>query len=60
MADSSEIINNDKKNLSNLMAIEALGGDIKAAIASAKASMNKEDVDAVTAEIEAYKRSIGK
>ena len=60
MADISEIRDTKKTNLSALMTIDVLGGDIKAAIANAKASMQKEDIEDVVAEIEEYKRSIGK
>ena len=57
MANQSEIRNNDKKNLSSLIAVKKLGGTIDDAIVQAKASMEKEDVAAVESEFEAWKKN---
>jgi hypothetical protein len=51
MAHSAEIRDTDKKNLTSLLMVEVLGGDLHDAIVQAKAPMNPEDVEAVEKEI---------
>ena len=57
MANSAEITNNDKKNLSSLLMVKELGGDLDAAIFQARASMSKEDIADVLHEFEQWKKN---
>jgi len=57
MAHSAEIRDNDKKNLTSLLMVELLGGDLQDAITQARAPMNPEDIAAVLQEIEARKKA---
>ena len=57
MANSSEIRNTQKTNLSALYMLKVLGGDLEAAIAQARASMEKEDVEAVMSELKKWEES---
>jgi hypothetical protein len=57
MSHSTEIRDNDKKNLTSLLMVEALGGNLQDAIAQARAPMPPEDVEAVVREIEARKKA---
>lgn len=60
MAHSAEIRDNDKKNLTSLLVVEALGGDLHDAIIQAKAPMNPEDVAAVEKEIDELRKKKAK
>ncbi|MCL1865800.1 MAG: hypothetical protein FWF82_00140 [Oscillospiraceae bacterium] len=57
MANSSEIRNTQKTNLSALYMLKVLGEDLDAAIAQARASMEKEDVEAVMSELKKWEES---
>ena len=56
MANRAEIQDDNKRSLGELLMVEALGGDLKAAIALKKSAMSKEEVAAVVAEIEEWKK----
>jgi len=57
MANQAEIKDDNKRSLGELLMVEALGGDLQAAIALKKSAMSKEDIAAVTSEIEEWKNS---
>jgi len=52
MANKAEIQDDNKRSLGELLMVEALGGDLSAAIALKKSAMSKEEIAAVVAEIE--------
>ncbi|MCL2035912.1 MAG: hypothetical protein FWG83_00805 [Oscillospiraceae bacterium] len=54
MANSSEIRDTKKSNLSCLYAVKVLGGDIDMAIVQARAAMDKSDVEDVEKEYEEF------
>jgi len=57
MANKAEIQDDNKRSLGELLMVEALGGDLSAAIALKKSSMSKEEIAMVVAEIEEWKNN---
>jgi hypothetical protein len=57
MANSSEIRDTDKKNLTSLRMLQLLGGNLNDAIAQLEAGMNEEDVIAVNEKIKEHART---
>jgi len=55
MANKAEIQDDNRRSLGELLMVEALGGDLSAAIALKKSAMNKEEIAAVEAEIQEWK-----
>jgi hypothetical protein len=56
MAHTAEIRDNQKINLTSLLVVEILGGDLQDAIIQARAPMNPEDIAAVEKEIDTLRR----
>jgi len=57
MANKAEIQDDNRRSLGELLMVEALGGDLSAAIALKKSAMSKEEITAVEAEIEEWKKN---